>query len=61
MKGKTGEDFDRAYENLSKAEKALYKNKIEGNTECYWWTYTSRYRITKYSSSIRFNAWEKTS
>jgi len=32
MKGKTGEDFDRAYENLSKAEKALYKNKIEGNT-----------------------------
>ena len=32
MKGLTGEAFDTAYENLSKAEKSLYKNKIEGNT-----------------------------
>ena len=32
MKGLTGEAFDKAYENLSKAEKSLYKNKIEGNT-----------------------------
>ena len=32
MKGKTGEAFDRAYDALSKAEKSLYKNKIEGNT-----------------------------
>tara|TARA_R100001440_G_scaffold14131_1_gene24165 strand:- start:2083 stop:2817 length:735 start_codon:yes stop_codon:yes gene_type:complete len=32
MKGKTGEDFDTAYAALSKAEKSLYKNKIEGNT-----------------------------
>ena len=33
MKGLTGEAFDKAYENLSKAEKSLYKNKIEGNTD----------------------------
>ena len=32
MKGLTGEAFDKAYENLSKAEKALYDNKIKGNT-----------------------------
>ena len=33
MKGLTGEAFDKAYENLSPAEKSLYKNKIEGNTD----------------------------
>tara|TARA_B100000214_G_scaffold59637_1_gene38772 strand:- start:965 stop:1699 length:735 start_codon:yes stop_codon:yes gene_type:complete len=33
MKGLTGEAFDKAYENLSKAEKSLYRNKIEGNTD----------------------------
>ena len=32
MKGLTGEAFDKAYDGLSKAEKSLYKNKIEGNT-----------------------------
>jgi predicted outer membrane protein len=36
MKGLTGEAFDKAYENLSKAEKSLYKNKIEGNTDYRW-------------------------
>ena len=32
MKGLTGEAFDRAYDGLSDAEKALYENKIKGNT-----------------------------
>ena len=32
MKGKTGEAFDKAYDALSNAEKALYDNKIKGNT-----------------------------
>lgn len=33
LKNKTGEDFDRAYDNLSNAEKSLYNNKIKGNQD----------------------------
>jgi len=33
MKGLSGEDFDKAFENLSNAEQSIYRNKIEGNVD----------------------------
>ncbi len=33
MKGKSGEDFDDAFADLSEPEQKLYRNKIEGNTD----------------------------
>jgi len=33
MKGLSGEDFDKAFESLSNAEKSIYRNKIEGNID----------------------------
>lgn len=35
MKGKSGEDFDDAFAELSEPEQKLYRNKIEGNTDIF--------------------------
>jgi len=35
VKGKTGEDFDNAFDELSEPEQKLYRNKIEGNTDLF--------------------------
>lgn len=33
LKGKSGEEFDKAFDMLSDAEKSVYRNKIEGNPD----------------------------